>query len=233
MASPGISTRPNRSATIPEGRHVSYNPEEGEAQRPMSQPPRVDDRRSFQSDFGPRLSPVLTRRRTSTSRNMRTANAYPARPNWHPGQEPGLDPLKPNGGRSQTPTLHTRCDITVVDFSEDDMMMRHLDNDTIEPFLKQKREDWIQCRWINVNGLSWDVIQAIGIHKRLHKLAIEDLLNTRNRTKADWYAILFIIRMQILMPQQVLRPHLHSLDPSKVGASAPGRHGQRIGLRRQ
>ena len=46
--------------------------------------------------------------------------------------------------------------------------------------------EWVKCRWVNVNGLSWDVIQLLGRDKSLHRLAIEDLMNTRNRIKAEW-----------------------------------------------
>lgn len=55
-------------------------------------------------------------------------------------------------------------------------------------FISKPQADWIACRWINVNGLSWDVIQALGKSKKLHRLAIEDMVNTNNRTKVDWYA---------------------------------------------
>jgi hypothetical protein len=150
--------------------------------------------RSFRStDDAPSMnhSPVLKRRQTraSTMRSNRAvSHMYPVRPQWEPGQEPGLDPSKPNGGRVQKPELHEACDITIVDYSEDDMLMYHLDNATLPGWLEKhgKREPWAKCRWINVNGLSWDVIQDLGKWKRLHRLAIEDLINTRNRTKADW-----------------------------------------------
>ena len=84
------------------------------------------------------------------------------------------------------PQLSAPCDITVLDFSQDNLSIQHLDNNTLGPFLKREQADWVKCRWINVNGLSWDVIQALGKHKKLHKLAIEDIMNTRNRTKAEW-----------------------------------------------
>ena len=87
------------------------------------------------------------------------------------------------------PQLSARCDVTVVDFSQDNLAIQHLDNDTLPQFLKRDQPDWVQCRWINVNGLSWDVIQALGQYKKLHKLAIEDIMNTRNRTKAEWYVL--------------------------------------------
>ncbi|KUJ10140.1 uncharacterized protein LY89DRAFT_596838 [Mollisia scopiformis] len=135
------------------------------------------------------VSPILKRRQTrsNTSKTFSTVDIAATRPSWAPGQEPGLDPSKPNGGRPQTPTLHEECQITVVDFSEKDMQMHEFDNAGIIDFVKKPQESWISCRWINVNGLSWDVIQALGKYKKLHKLAIEDMVNTNNRTKADWY----------------------------------------------
>ncbi|KAH8660032.1 hypothetical protein BX600DRAFT_415021 [Xylariales sp. PMI_506] len=119
-----------------------------------------------------------------------TATEYPFvfRQGWRPGQEPGIDPSKPDGGRPEQPSLQAECDITVVDFSEDDIVVNDMTNSNLASFLSKPREDWVKCRWINVNGLSWDVIQEIGRHKNLHPLAIEDLMNTNNRTKADWYA---------------------------------------------
>lgn len=121
----------------------------------------------------------------------------PHRPAWEPGQEPGLDPRLPLGGRDQLPGLHVDCDITIVEYSEDDMVMRNLDNHTLCKWIKKmetkefgdrRDDDWVKCRWINVNGLSWDVISALGKYKKLHRLAVEDMINTKNRTKADWYS---------------------------------------------
>lgn len=68
------------------------------------------------------------------------------------------------------------------------MVQHQLNNGTLEGFLNVPKEDWVVCRWINVNGLSWDVIRLLGNYKRLHRLAIEDLMNTRGRTKVDWYS---------------------------------------------
>ncbi|KAL9618058.1 MAG: hypothetical protein Q9160_007187 [Pyrenula sp. 1 TL-2023] len=114
------------------------------------------------------------------------------RPGWEPGQEPGFDTSEPLPTYSHEETIqapiHQQCEITVVDYSEDDMQMWRLDNDNLEEFLSKGKDPWVKCRWINVNGLSWDVIRLLGQHKGLHRLAIEDLMNTHNRTKADWYA---------------------------------------------
>jgi Mg2+ and Co2+ transporter CorA len=85
------------------------------------------------------------------------------------------------------PTLSAPCTITIVDFSQDRLSVRKLNNETLTAFLSRPQPDWVTCRWVNVNGLSWDVIQALGRHKNLHRLAIEDIMDTRNRTKAEWY----------------------------------------------
>jgi Mg2+ and Co2+ transporter CorA len=92
------------------------------------------------------------------------------------------------------PTLSAPCEITVVDFSHDRLSIQKLDNETLSSFLGKPQPAWAKCRWINVNGLSWDVIKALGRHKNLHKLAIEDIMNTRNRTKAEWYGATLQIR---------------------------------------
>ena len=151
---------------------------------------------SIRSDPEPEHStalpaPILkrygSRSRSMTVTSFKDLDKSTLRPNWHPGQEPGLDPSKPNGGRAQTPTHYEDCQITVVDFSEDDMVMHDLNNAELIKFINMKQEDWIKCRWININGLSWDIIEALGKRMKLHRLAIEDLVNTNNRTKADWY----------------------------------------------
>lgn len=128
-------------------------------------------------------------RRRSRSNTFRTVDNTPRRPEWHPGQEPGLDPSKPDGGRSTGFNLHEECQITVVDFSDEKIVERDFNNNEFIRFLDEEQEEWISCRWININGLSWDVIKAVGKSKKLHRLAIEDMVNINNRTKADWYVI--------------------------------------------
>lgn len=133
-------------------------------------------------------SPIRRRgTRANTFKSIEDFSEYDHREGWHPGAEPGVDPYKSDGGRASLPKLSAPCDITVVDFSQDDLYVSALNNDDLEPFLKEPQPEWAKCRWINVNGLSWDVIAALGQYKRLHKLSIEDIMNTRNRTKTDWY----------------------------------------------
>ncbi|KAL7626156.1 hypothetical protein AAE478_002926 [Parahypoxylon ruwenzoriense] len=155
---------------------------------------RVHYNKNADTPFGPRsaarLSPIppslRLRRHTSRSNTFRTVEEFENYENQPPGAEPGIDPSLPDGGQDTIPKLHADCHITVVDFSQDNLQIHELNNAELTEFVKRPQPDWVKCRWINVNGLSWDVIQALGQYKDLHRLAVEDLMNTRNRTKADW-----------------------------------------------
>lgn len=134
---------------------------------------------------------IDTLKRRPTRSN--TARSYGPRlkgRNWQPGQEPGIDTAAEHSGLAalHIKELSQKCDITVVDFSQDFVRLHRLDNESLEPFLALPKDDWVQSRWISVNGLSWDVIKLLGNYKGLHRLAIEDLINPRNRTKVDWYS---------------------------------------------
>ena len=61
------------------------------------------------------------------------------------------------------------------------MEMHRLDNDSLGAFVAKQKSDWVRCRWINVNGLSWDVVKVLGSDNGLHRLAIEDLLHGNSR----------------------------------------------------
>ncbi|KAI1359724.1 hypothetical protein F5Y08DRAFT_318911 [Xylaria arbuscula] len=152
------------------------------------------DTTNFAPISAPHLPPyspdgVLRHRNTraNTFRTLEEFEDFERRPGWKPGAEPGIDPARQDGGQDRVPDLHAQCQITVVDFSRDDLKMYDMNNAELIDFVQQKQPSWVKCRWINVNGLSWDVIQALGKYKNLHRLAIEDIMNTRNRTKADWY----------------------------------------------
>lgn len=172
-----------------------------EAQSPMfpSQLPKNDPKPQSPTE-SIRLRKPLRSNTVTTYRPERRGRE------WQPGQEPGLDTgqLHPHP-LSTTPVLYEECQITVVDFSEEDMRLQHLDNRTIAACMEEGRPAWANCRWVSVNGLSWDVIKLLGNHKNLHRLAIEDLTNVKNRTKADWYSD----HTYMVLPLQKLI-HIHS-----------------------
>ncbi|KAI9687829.1 MAG: hypothetical protein M1822_001909 [Bathelium mastoideum] len=128
-----------------------------------------------------------------------------------PGAEPGLS----TGDDENNPLNKLRhpSTINVIDFSNEYMSdPRHFRNDaanTFEDFIKKPREEWATCRWISVSGLSGDVIKPIGKAKGLHRLAIEDLISTRPRTKVDYYPDHACI---ILTLQKLVKVHTHGKD---------------------
>ena len=140
---------------------------------------------SFEQVLSPDRASIDTLRRRITRSHTVKQYRSPSRPNWsEPGAEPGVD-IK---DAEKYNRLHAHCQITVVDFSDERVECYELDNDSLGEFLNAPKEDWVACRWINVNGLSWDVIRMLGTHKQLHRLAIEDLMSEKGRTKVDWYS---------------------------------------------
>ena len=175
---------PLRATTSPvHPAHIDLEAQEPKS--PLSLTFPIQPTNSFSRD-----SIDTTKRRPTRSNTAKTYGPQQRGRQWQPGQEPGIDTNAEHDGHSSPhgPSLQQACEITVVDYSQVYMQMYHLDNKTLGPFLERPREDWVVSRWISVNGLSWDVIKLLGNDKGLHRLAIEDLLNTRNRTKADWYS---------------------------------------------
>ncbi|MCJ1474862.1 hypothetical protein MMC13_003522 [Lambiella insularis] len=147
-------------------------------------------------------------------RRSTTAKAYQPQSrgrHWTPGQEPGIDPNHP---KAAEPNIKAQCEITVVDFSPESIKIEYLDNSTLDDFLKKPRDEGLTCRWINVNGLSWDVIKILSVAKRFHRLAIEDMLNRKNRTKADWYQDHTYSKWIVLPLQKLVHTHLPTNEPS-------------------
>ncbi|KAJ1308495.1 hypothetical protein OPQ81_004199 [Rhizoctonia solani] len=110
-----------------------------------------------------------------------------------PGTEPGADPRK-----SATAELYghirANCKIEMCEYGPIKARFTNYGNQSFISWLKSneasaKREIWNKVRWINITGVSWDVISALAIHYGLHPLAIEDVLHGRKnaRSKADYY----------------------------------------------
>jgi Mg2+ and Co2+ transporter CorA len=142
-------------------------------------------------------------RKLSRSNTVKTYEAS-SRPR-QPGAEPGIDL---DAESPHLNALRTKCDILVADFSPDHMESVQTDNASLDELLSEKRPSHLPCRWISVNGLSWDVIKTLGQHYGLHSLAIEDLLHTSSRTKVDYYDHMFVV----LTLQKLIRVHKHDTD---------------------
>jgi magnesium transporter len=118
-----------------------------------------------------------------------------------PGAAPGISTEQLKQLPSAKPAAAVR--VTVIDYSPDHVEMQGvLDFDA---FIAAHRPAWTTVRWINVDGLSdLKAIETLAKKYELHPLAVEDLLNTTTRPKADAYggdpsvaARLFIITRMI------------------------------------
>lgn len=137
--------------------------------------------------------------------------------NYYPGAEPGIDTTADDDKIPEHLTsLKTQCDINIIDYSDQDVHHLKADNMSLADALKTPRTEALPCRWISVNGLSWDVIKTLGNKFHLHRLAIEDLMHTHTRTKVDWYADHAFI---VLTLQKLVRLHQHKGSNDKCNCT--------------
>jgi len=124
---------------------------------------------------------------------------------WQPGAEPGIDAAKEDDD-PRLASLREMCDIDIIDYSDSELRSFSADNFTLSAVLEETRPEDLPCRWITVNGLSGDVIKTLANKYKLHRLAVEDLINTRTRTKVDWYSD---HAFACLTLQKLVRIHSH------------------------
>lgn len=126
------------------------------------------------------------------------------------GAEPGVNPRRASA-EALYGHIREDCEIEVIDYSSVRSSFGHMTNREFinlmgDPAASQ-RDPWVKVRWINIGGISWDVIKALSIkygefvilsfsilpnstfNQDLHPLALEDIFHTRsqNRSKADYY----------------------------------------------
>ncbi|KDN48125.1 hypothetical protein RSAG8_03141, partial [Rhizoctonia solani AG-8 WAC10335] len=135
----------------------------------------------------------ITKLRTSVHKIIAMNRAQSALLDIAPGTEPGADPRK-----SATVELYggikANCRIEICEYGPSKARFTDYDNKSFVTWLNSNeatasREIWNKVRWINIAGVSWDVISALALHYGLHPLAIEDVLHGRTnaRSKADYY----------------------------------------------
>lgn len=106
---------------------------------------------------------------------------------YRPGALQGLD-VKRHSYNSLFGGLHTDVDVTVVDYNKDQVeVATGITNSMLPEVLKVARPSWSKVRWINVQGLSWDVITTLAVAFDLHPLSVEDIVHIPQRIKADYY----------------------------------------------
>lgn len=82
------------------------------------------------------------------------------------GAEPGIDPRRSSAFLNYG-HIRQKCTIEIADYSSVRASFGRMENRGFTEFLgdptASKRESWAKVRWINIGGLSWDVISALAI----------------------------------------------------------------------
>ncbi|KAJ7045078.1 hypothetical protein C8F04DRAFT_1067632 [Mycena alexandri] len=117
------------------------------------------------------------------------------------GAEPGIDPRRASM-ELQYRAVQQNCSIEVVDYSAVSSNFLNMRNSEFVDWCgsrKSKRPDWVKVRWINITGISWDVIKALSVIHELHPLALEDVFHTRpeNLSKADYFLRHLFLRVLV------------------------------------
>lgn len=99
-----------------------------------------------------------------------------------PGASPGIEPQR----LPERPPEGERATITCFDYCKDRAEVRRIDD--LDAFLAAHRPDWTSVRWINVDGTrDSTAVKALATKYGLHPLAVEDLMQTGQRPKAETY----------------------------------------------
>lgn len=82
------------------------------------------------------------------------------------GAEPGIDPRR-SSAYTQYGHLRQKCIVDIVDYSPLRASFGRMTNGELVRLLDSPeasaREAWVRVRWINVAGISWDVISALAL----------------------------------------------------------------------
>ncbi|KAJ7168070.1 magnesium transporter [Mycena crocata] len=122
------------------------------------------------------------------------------------GSEPGINPRGEDADQKYGHFNQTHCVIQVADFSSQRVGLTTMSNAEFVELMKTRpgkpaetklekpngtpsAKPLRSLRWINIGGISWDVISALALRYDLHALALEDVLHEQghNHSKADYY----------------------------------------------
>ncbi|KAF7351981.1 Magnesium-like protein [Mycena venus] len=143
------------------------------------------------------------------------------------GAEPGIDARRASadadyGGVKQ------ECVIELADYSAVRSSFGRMTNSEFVDLLNDPgasaREPWVKVRWINIGGMSWDVIKAISMKYDLHPLALEDVFHAhpRARSKADYYTQHLFLRILCHELDELNQEILPSYPPTQFSSDTSG-----------
>ncbi|GJJ70574.1 magnesium transporter [Entomortierella parvispora] len=128
--------------------------------------------------------------------------------------------------------IERQVGVTTVDMNQEKYLARKdMDNGQFLEWLRQPRPEWSTVRWININGMSWDIIKTIALEYDLHHLAVEDLLHVPQRTKVDVYPKQCYLSLTLLTLMEAMGenewrqvgPYTspHGIDPEMLSQRMP------------
>ncbi|KAG9037278.1 hypothetical protein FRB95_006221 [Tulasnella sp. JGI-2019a] len=127
-------------------------------------------------------------------------------------EEPGVQDPSSDAAAAVYGHIKEKCSINIVDCGPTFANFVDLSTggaEALEEFIKVKlpednvygpgaeRPLWSKIRWIDIGGVSWDVIKCLALRYHLHPLAIEDILHSRQTysSRADYYQKHLFIRV--------------------------------------
>ncbi|KAG8902592.1 hypothetical protein FRB99_004332 [Tulasnella sp. 403] len=111
-----------------------------------------------------------------------------------------------------------KCIVDVIDYTQLHEKSYRIANAELPSFLAESRRPSAKhVRWINVAGLSYDVVSTLALEYDLHPLSVEDIFQQQlqlSRSKVDYYPQHVFIRLLAHLPP---RPGGESVCQSKDG----------------
>lgn len=186
-AAPAAATAPNLGAP---GGSKNNGGEEIQVRSPTS-PSR-----------GPQIPDLLSTKITGPNARFRTVVLKVIRLNKLRGlsdDEPGVN-VASDAAAAIYGHIRERCSIDVLDYGPTKVKHTKLTNEELENHIAHEsrtRPLWAKVRWINIGGVSWDVMRALALRYEIHPLVMEDILHGRQTysSKADYYNKHLFIRM--------------------------------------
>ena len=118
-----------------------------------------------QVDVQPTLSPI-ERFRMSVRKVMHITKTSNCLMNKGPGAEPGVD-VRRDSAYHNYGHIRQNCLIEIADYSSVRSSFGRMTNQELINLLSSprasEREPWVKVRWINVGGISWDVVRALAL----------------------------------------------------------------------
>ncbi|KAF9077283.1 hypothetical protein BDP27DRAFT_1312126 [Rhodocollybia butyracea] len=153
------------------------------------------------------------------------------------GAEPGVNPRHLSADLRYR-GLRESCSIRVMDYSPVSITSRTMSNNEFTDMLhdprKGARPSWAKVRWIDVGGISWDVLKALATKYNIHYLALENILHTHSKataSKSDYYLqhlFLRILCLELRDENSVIQPSEMKWEASlAVEDLEPDRGGRR------